>query len=391
MFRPLVPALALALATGPAVAQSCGGEFGSFVEQMKQEAVSRGMDATTVDDFFDSVRYEQSVIDADRRQTVFQTDFLDFSKKLISANRKQNAARYAEEYDSLFDEIEAEYGVPRGILLAFWAFETDFGQVQGDTNTANALVTLAHDCRRPELFRPQVFAALELFERGDFEPASETGAWAGEIGQVQMLPEDILTNGRDGDGDGHVRLKRSTPDALVSGAAMLSDLGWRANEPWLTEVRLPDGFDVSLSGLPTTKIVGEWQAMGIEARQGSLGGQELPASVILPNGEGGPAFLAYPNFEVLFEWNESFVYVLTAAYFASRIEGAPVYDEGNPQPGLSGDQMRALQEKLQARGYDVGGADGVLGAKTREAVRAVQAELGLPQDAWPTRDLLNSL
>ena len=112
------------------------------------------------------------------------------------------------------------------MLLAFWAFETDYGAIQGDFNTANALATLAHDCRRPELFRPQLFAALELFERGEFDPATTTGAWAGEIGMVQMLPRDIIENGVDGDGDGEVSLKTSAPDALLSGAKMLQSLGW---------------------------------------------------------------------------------------------------------------------------------------------------------------------
>ncbi|MEY8838706.1 peptidoglycan-binding protein, partial [Cribrihabitans sp. XS_ASV171] len=135
--------------------------------------------------------------------------------------------------------------------------------------------------------------------------------------------------------------------------------------------------------------VPNWQAMGVEARNGTL--SDLPASLILPQGKDGPAFLAYPNFDVYFEWNQSFVYVMTAAYFATRLEGAPVYDAGNPDDGLSGDQMKELQRKLQARGYDVGGIDGILGAGTRAAVQAEQERLGLPADAWPTRALLDRL
>jgi hypothetical protein len=206
---------------------------------------------------------------------------------------------------------------------------------------------------------------------------------------VQMLPEDILEHGTDGDGDGHVRLKTSAPDALLSGASMLSGLGWRADEPWLQEVALPQGFDWAQSGLEVTKGGADWAAMGLRPRHGEIA--DLPASVILPQGKGGPAFLAYPNFRVYFEWNQSFTYVLTAAYFANRLEGARVFDAGNPAPGLSGEEMKALQRKLRARGHDVGGVDGILGANTRAAVRAVQAELGLPVDAWPTRDLLNRL
>ena len=337
-----------------------------------------------------SVRHDPKVIAADRRQGVFQLDFTSFARRLISQNRIQTGRAKEAQWASVFDRIEREMGVPRGILLAFWAFETDYGGFQGDFNTANALVTLAHDCRRPELFRPQVFAALELYAHGDFDPATTTGAWAGEIGQVQMLPRDIIENGVDGDGDSHVRLKTSAPDALMSGAQMLRSLGWAPNQPWLQEVTVPDRMDWSRAGLDTTLAPSEWQAMGVAPRGGRWQA-DLPASLILPQGKDGPAFLAYPNFSVLFEWNQSFTYVLTAAYFATRLEGAPVFDAGNPAPGLEGPQMIRLQEKLAARGHDVGEIDGILGAGTRAAVRAVQAEMGLPVDGWPTTDLLNRL
>ncbi len=291
--------------------------------------------------------------------------------------------------DALFSRAQTDFGVGRGILLAFWAFETDFGQIQGDFNTRDALLTLAHDCRRPEIFQPQVLAAIALHSRGDL-PTDTTGAWAGEIGQVQMLPRDILERGQDGDGDGHVTLKTSSADAILSGAALLRHHGWRANEPWLTEVTVPDGLDWSLSGLHTEQPTESWAALGVVARAGSLP-PGLPASLILPQGRKGPAFLAYPNFRVLFQWNKSFTYVLTAAYFATKIEGAQPYAAGAPDPGLTPDQMRALQERLAARGHDVGEIDGILGAGTRDAVQKEQARLGLPADAWPTLDLLNAL
>jgi len=381
---------ALAVLAGAAQAQQCGGSFSGFVERMKREAVSRGHDPATVNRFFAPVRHDQSVINADRRQGFFQKPFIEFARQLISQNRLNAGRAKARQYAHVLDRVEATYGVSRGVLLAFWAFETDYGGFQGNFNTLNALVTLSHDCRRPHLFRPQVYAALRLYEKGDFDPARTTGAWAGEIGQVQMLPEDILENGVDGDGDGHVRLKTSAPDALMSGGKMLQSLGWRANEPWLQEVSVPGDLDWSQSGLRTRKPAADWARLGVRPRHGQLAGH-LPASLILPQGHKGPAFLAYPNFRVYFEWNQSFTYVLTAAYFANRLEGAPVFDPGNPEPGLSGPQMKALQRKLQARGYDVGGADGILGAGTRAAVQDIQRELGMPADAWPTPALLNRL
>ncbi|WP_052249399.1 lytic murein transglycosylase [Tateyamaria sp. ANG-S1] len=373
---------------GLALAQ-CGGGFSAFKDGLKSEAASRGIATATAERFLASVRQDPKVLRADRAQGVFQRPFIDFSRRLISQNRIDTGRAKARQWDSVFDRVERDYGVDRNVLLAFWAFETDYGSFQGDFNTANALVTLAHDCRRPDLFRPQVFAAMQLFAAGDFDPARTTGAWAGEIGMVQMLPGDIIENGVDGDGDGAVRLKTSAPDALMSGGKMLQHFGWRAGEPWLQEVTVPAQMDWSLSGVSKPRNVADWQATGIEARNGQLA--NLPASLILPQGHKGPAFLAYPNFDVYFEWNQSFTYVLTAAYFATRLGGAQVYDAGNPDAGLGPDQMKRLQTKLQARGHNVGKIDGILGAGTRAAVQAEQKRLGLPADAWPTPALLNQL
>ena len=384
-------ALALMFFASTATAQTCGGPVNSFIDGVKAEARANGISATNADRFFQGAQIEQSVLNADRSQGVFQKDFLEFSRALISQNRVSNGATYSQRYDSTFRTIESRFGIPRGVLLAFWAFETDFGQVQGNFNTRNALLTLAHDCRRPDLFRPQLLAAMELFQRGDMDPVNTTGAWAGEIGQVQMLPRDIIERGMDGDGDGHVTLKTSAPDALMSGANVLSSLGWRPNEPWLQEVILPANLDWAQTGLNHKASVRDWANAGVTPRSGALGPANLKASVLLPMGRNGPAFLAYPNFDVYFEWNKSFVYVTTAAYFATRLDGAPAYNAGNPSPSLSGQQMQQLQQKLTARGYDVGGIDGILGAKTREAVQAEQQRLGLPADAWPTVDLLNQI
>ena len=380
----------MCLSAGAAMAQ-CGGSFSDFVGGMKAEAKTRGYNTATVNGFFKGVQQDPKVLRADRAQGVFQKPFIDFSRRLISQNRIDAGRANARKYKSVFDQIEAQYGVSRGVLLAFWAFETDYGGYQGDFNTRNALVTLAHDCRRPELFRPQVFAALQLYAEGAFDPNRTTGAWAGEIGMVQMLPQDILDNGVDADGDGYVSLKTSAPDALTSGGKMLSHLGWRANEPWLQEIVIPAGLDLTKTGIDKSMTVSDWAALGVKPRSGNFAASNLQASVVLPQGHKGPAFLAYPNFKVLFEWNQSFVYVLTAAYFATRLEGAPVYDAGNPDAGLSGDQMKALQRRLQSRGYDVGKVDGILGARTRKAVQAEQERLGLPADAWPTPNLLSKL
>lgn len=377
------------LMTTPAVAAPCGGDFGAFLQAMQAEAVAAGVPTDKAAVFFAGARPDPKVLKADRSQGVFRKTFLDFSQSLISKQRLSTARSKSKSLNDIFTRAEADYGVSRGILLAFWAFETDFGQIQGDFNTRNALLTLAHDCRRPELFQPQVLAAAQLHALDEFD-LTTTGAWAGEIGMVQMLPKDILERGVDGDGDGLILLKTSQADAILSGARMLQHHGWRAGEPWLAEITLPKGFDWALAGLEVEKTTEEWTALGVTPRNGPLM-PGLQASILLPQGRNGPAFLAYPNFRVLFEWNKSFVYVTTAAYFATRIEGAVPYAAGNPDPALDLDQMKALQEKLAALGHDVGQIDGILGAGTRTAVQKEQVRLGLPADGWPTRSLLDAL
>ncbi|WP_406721406.1 lytic murein transglycosylase [Thioclava litoralis] len=378
------------VAAAPLSAAGCGGNFTTFLSTLTLELQAEGLSDSQAKAFLHGARIDPEVLKADRAQGVFRLDFDDFARRVISRNRLETGAYQAVKQGPLLQDIEQNYGVSRGVLLAFWGLETDFGQVQGTYKTRDALLTLAHDCRRPQLFLPQVMAAAKLYARGDFDPLRTRGAWAGEIGQVQMLPRDILENGVDGDGDGHVDLKGSAADALTSAARLLRHLGWQPNAPWLQEVTLPDDLDWARTGLDHPAPISEWVARGVVPRDGVLD-PALSAAVILPMGRKGPAFLAYPNFEVLFEWNKSFVYVTTAAYFATRLEGAPVFEAGHPDPGLSKAQIKILQEKLSARGADVGTVDGILGRKTRAAVQGAQSALGLPADAWPTVGLLNRL
>lgn len=388
--KSVLTAAVITLTASQAYAQSCGGTFNSFLKGVKSEAVAKGYAPATVDRFLANARADQKVLKADRSQGVFKLNFTQFAQRVISASRLSKGKANRKKYNSTLTKVQRTYGVDPAVMLAFWALETDYGAFQGDFNTLNALLTLSHDCRRPELFRPQVFSALELYKRGDFSPTTTTGAWAGEIGMVQMLPTDIINRGIDGDGDGKISLKTSAPDALMSGANVIASHGWRPNEPWLVEITVPQSLDWSKTGLTTSLSVAEWAKMGVKAR-GQMPNGALQASVLLPQGRKGPAFLALPNFKVYFEWNKSFVYVTTAAYFATRIAGAPRFIEGNPDPSLSDAQMKSLQRKLNKRGYDVGKIDGILGAKTRAAVQAEQARLGLPADAWPTKDLLGRL
>ena len=359
--------------------------------KVADEAASQGLPANAIRAVIGSAEQNARVLRFDRSQGVFRQTFLEFSQRSISGGRLRIGAEKANQYRSVFDRAQRDYGVPPEVILAFWALETDYGVVQGDFNTVSALATLAHDCRRPELFQPELFAAIALTAQGDMNPATMTGAWAGEIGMVQMLPKDILERGVDGDNDGRVSLKTSAPDSILTAARLVADLGWHANEPWLQEVTVPSDFPWEQAGLDRPMTVRQLRQLGVRARSGNLQSGNAQAHLLLPQGRNGPKFITYRNYAVYQEWNHSFVYQSTVAYMATRIGGAERYDAGTPDTGLSGDQMEQLQSKLQARGHDVGGIDGVLGAKTRAAVRAEQLRLGMPADAWPTPALLNRL
>lgn len=396
MHRPLARRFALAmclssiLATS-AAAETCGGDFAAFLDGVKKEAIASGVAPEVADRTLAGARIDEKVLSRDRAQGVFKQTFFEFSKRTISQARLDIGRQKMKQHAEVFARAEEEFGVPAGVITAFWAMETDFGAVQGDFNTRDALATLSHDCRRPELFRPQLIALMTMVEHGDFDPATNTGAWAGEIGQVQMLPKDIIAYGTDGDGDGHVRLKDSGPDAILTAAKFIQSLGFRKGEPWIQEVSLPDDLPWEKSGLGGTLRAGDWFAHGVKPRDGNTAFANLPAALILPQGRKGAAFITYPNFNIYLEWNKSFIYTTSAAYFATRLMGAEPYQKVQPEPGLSDEAMRELQTKLQALGHDVGKVDGILGSGTRVAIQKEQQRLGLPADGWATPELLSAL
>ncbi|MBX9462083.1 MAG: lytic murein transglycosylase [Aquamicrobium sp.] len=389
--KTTLAALTLTLATaGPALAQQCGGDFSAWRAGVAQEAQAAGVGQRGLA-ALDNARLDERVLSRDRAQGVFTQTFTEFAGRMINSYRLEQGASLLRRHADLFAKAERDYGVPGPVIAAFWALETDFGAVQGDFNTLNALVTLAHDCRRPELFRPQLVPMLTLIDNGTL-PADSQGAWAGEIGQTQMLPSDILKLGVDGDGDGVVDMRRSVPDVILTTGRKIQSRGWRAGEPWMQEVQVPDTLPWAETGRVNRLPVSQWTEWGVTKRDGSpLDAGAPDAGLALPMGHKGPAFLVYPNFDVYLEWNQSFTYTLTAANLATRLAGAPRLDARSPEQGLTGDTMKLLQQKLLDRGHDVGGIDGILGAMTREAVRVEQQRLGLPVDGWPTPALLSNL
>lgn len=382
-------AAALAFAS-PALAQQCGGSFAEWKSQVEQEARAAGVGQLGMQ-VLANARVDDRVLQRDRGQRVFSQTFTEFSGRMISNDRLQRGRQLLQQHADLFQRAEREYGVPGAVITAFWALETDFGAVQGDFNTVNALVTLAHDCRRPELFRPHVVPLLQLIDEGAL-PADVQGAWAGEIGQTQMLPRDIRNLGVDGDGDGRVDIRRSVADVILTTANKIQYRGWRPGEPWMEEVRIPADLPWEETGRSNQLPISQWSAWGVTRHDGSALDASRPAAgLALPQGHRGPAFLLYPNFDVYLEWNQSFTYTLTAGHLATRLAGAPAFDRRSPETGLDRDQMIQLQQRLEGMGYDVGGSDGILGAMTREAVRQEQIRLGLPVDGWPTPALMSRL
>ena len=394
---PVASRLALTLSlllsgSGLAAAQQCGGDFGAFLQGVRAEAEAKGLSAGAIDAAVADMRQDPKVLAADRAQGVFAQDWQQFATRMVNGYRLQQGKENLQKYASVLSRIETETGVPGPVIAAFWGLETDYGAVLGNFDTLAALATLAHDCRRPELFRPHLLAAIEIVDRGYLTPSEMKGAWAGEIGQTQLLPEEYLEFGTDGDGNGRIDLRQDAADVLFTTGKYIQSLGWRGGEPWLEAVQVPSEFPWDRAALVNKEPRANFAELGVTKADGSaLPSDQLPASLILPMGRGGPAFLAYPNFDMYLKWNKSLVYSLTAAYFSTRLAGAPPVDMGNPQPGLDLEGTKRLQQRLTDLGYDTGGIDGIIGENTRAAVRKEQMRLGLPADGWPTPDLLRAL
>ncbi|GAA2875750.1 lytic murein transglycosylase [Aminobacter niigataensis] len=374
----------------PAATSECGDDFATWKQSLANEARAAGVGEKGLSALANAV-IDPKVLERDRAQGVFAQTFTQFSERMISDYRLKHGAANLQKYGQYFAKAEQDYGVPGPVIAAFWALETDFGAVQGNFNALNALVTLAHDCRRPTLFRPQVVPLLTLIDRNVL-PADVKGAWAGEIGQTQILPSDYLARGVDGDGDGTVDLRNTPADVILTTGKKIQSRGWKRGEPWIEEVRVPAEMAWEETGRTNKQPLARWAAMGVTMRDGTpLKDTGLKAGIVLPMGRKGPAFLTYDNYDVYLEWNQSATYTLTAANLAARLAGQPAFDRGNPDAGLTGDAMKQLQQKLSDKGYDVGGIDGILGTNTREAIRQEQMRLKLPVDGWPTDELLANL
>jgi lytic murein transglycosylase len=391
----LTLALAGASASHAHAARSCQntGRFEPWLAEFRVEAEKAGVTKRTIDRALGGMTLDLGIIARDRRQGFFAQSFLDFSAKLVTPGRVSAGRQKLAQHKALFDAVEKQYGAAPAVIGAYWALESSFGSGMGNLPVLRSLAALAYDCRRGEMFRGELMAALKIIDRGDLKPEDMVGSWAGELGQTQFLPSHYFNHAVDYDKDGRRDLMRSVPDVVASTAAFLISLGWKPGELWLEEVRVPASLAWDQADLAITHPVAEWAKWGVVRADGKPLAMGAPAaSLLLPMGRNGPAFLAYPNFQIFIKWNQSLNYAITAAYLAARLAGAPQMGRGRaPVTPLTAEQMKELQQLLAKRGYYQGEADGRLGAGTRAAVKAAQLKLGLAADSYPTAELLGRL
>jgi lytic murein transglycosylase len=369
------------------------GSFEPWLAAFRKEAAAKGISRATIAAVLDGMTMDPGIIARDRRQGFFAQSFSAFSSKLISKNRLQSGAAQLKKHAALLAKVEEKYGVQGPVIVAFWALESDFGAGMGNLPVLRSLATLAYDCRRPEMFRDEFMDALRIIDRGDLRPEEMIGSWAGELGQTQFLPSHYLKHAVDFDGDGRRNLMSSPADVVASTGAFMQHLGWQKGQPWLQEVRVTKPLPWDQADLALQHPRSKWAGWGVTQINGQpLSSDAMPASLVLPMGRFGPAFLAYENFQVYLKWNQSLNYALTAAHLAARLAGAPPYAAPTAQiHDWSQEQMKELQQQLARRGYDVGEIDGKMGAGTRAGVKAAQIKFGLPADSYPTPELLERL
>jgi len=367
--------------------------FAGWLADFRSYAAAQGIDQTTLR-ALDNMQPVPRVLELDRYQPEFVQSFWRYMRR-VSDTRIAEAQRLMRENQTILSQVEARYGVPAPVLMAFWGLETNFGGTLGDFRVIPAVATLAWDGRREELFRGELLAALRIVQSGVRTPFDLVGSWAGATGQFQFLPSTYLGNAVDYDGSGVPDIWSSLPDAFASAANLLRNNGWREGEPWGYEVALPRGFDYSLADGSTVRSVATWEGLGVR-RPG--GGGLVPVgeggALVLPAGAEGPAFLVFRNYRAIRRWNNSELYALSVGHLADRIAGFPPLSVGEPTSGdqrLTVAQVREIQNRLNAKGYDSGPPDGKVGPMTKAAIRAYQAERGLPADGYPSIELLQVL
>jgi membrane-bound lytic murein transglycosylase B len=296
-------------------------EFLAWLAALRDEARAKGIGQPTIEAALSDVKPIPRVLELDRAQPEFKLTYRQYMDRVAPASRVEKGRQRIREHKALLDAVTRKYGVPARFVVALWGIETDFGRVTGGFRVVPALATLAYDGRRSAFFRGELLNALTILDGGHATPKTMVGSWAGAMGQVQFMPSSFLRYAVDHDGDGKRDLWGSTADALASAANYLSKSGWRAEENWGFEVRLPpEGFAEAKTDLETKLAMTDWAKRGVTQPNGKpVAGQDLAASMVLPEGAGGPAYLVGDNYRIIMKWNRSHFFALAAGSLADRI------------------------------------------------------------------------
>jgi len=367
--------------------------FAEWREQLRAEAFSLGISEETLLAIDDLEAPLERVLELDDAQPEFIQTFTRYLSLRITPLQINRGQALLRQYAVLLEEVRQSYGVQPHYLVSFWAIESNYGRATGGFSVLQALATLAFDPRRADFFRTELLTALKIIDDGHIAVDNMSGSWAGAMGQLQFLPSVFARYGIDGDNDGKIDIWNSLPDIFHSAANFLSQSGWRGDERWGREVLLPSNFDFSLTGTRTRKPLQEWNDLGIIQINGlPIPVANMQASVILPAGAGGPAFLTYANFRATMVYNPSTFYALTVGHLADRYTGgAAIQRMPENEQAMSVADVQALQELLNAAGFDSGDPDGRVGSRTRTAVRAYQQNKELPMDGYASLKLLEAL
>lgn len=371
-------------------------KYDQCMARLRDDAVGAGVSAAAFDTQVGGMAPDLSVLELLDAQPEFKTAIWDYLAGLVDDERIADGRAMLQRHADVLARVSDRYGVDPATVVAVWGVESDYGSKFGDRPLLQSLSTLSCFGRRQAFFRGELFSAMRILEKGDIEPAELRGSWAGAFGHTQFMPSTFERIAVDFDGDGRRDLVGSVPDALASTAHYLDRSGWREGEPWGYEVALPAGFDANLAGRTDRRTVSEWMKHGIARVDGKP--IDLPgstrAAVLLPAGIRGPAFLVFRNFDAIYSYNAAESYALAIAHLSDRLRGGGPFATAWPtdDPGLSRAQRRELQSLLLARGHDIGEVDGMLGTRTREAIRREQQRLGhAPADGRGGLKILEAL
>ena len=367
--------------------------FDEWLAELRVEARGIGISDATLAAALDGIEPVERVLELDRSQPEFMQTFTRYTSLRITDQQIARGRELLQQHRELLSDVQRRYGVQPHYLVSFWALESNYGRATGGFTVVAALATLAYDPRRADFFRQELLTALRVIDAGHIAAQRMTGSWAGAMGQLQFLPSTFDRYAVDGDGDGRIDIWGSLPDVFHSAANFLSQSGWRGDERWGREVRLPSDFDFAQSGTGTRRLLSEWRDMGVtQVDGGELPVANMSGSIVIPAGADGPAFLVYNNYRTTLVWNRSTFYAISVGHLADRlVGGTPIRNMPSNEVALSRTDVLELQGLLNENGFDAGPVDGILGGQTRSAIREYQRLAGLPQDGYASVAVLDAL